>query len=90
MNMRDPIVRNLVSGGVSLLAICLVLCGPASGDYVVDQSHPQASDDGPGTAEKPFRTISQAAKSVKAGDTVIIKAGTYRESVRIRRAGEKG
>jgi len=88
--MRDPIVRNLVSGGVSLLAICLVLCGLVSGDYVVDQSHPQASDDGHGTAEKPFKTISQAAKSVKAGDTVIIKAGTYRESVRVRRAGEKG
>ena len=56
-------------------------------EYVVDARHPQASDENPGTAERPFRTISKAAQIVKSGDTVIIKAGVYRESVRLERSG---
>ncbi len=35
-----------------------------------------------GTAEKPFLTISQAAKIAEEGDTVIVHEGTYREWVK--------
>lgn len=36
-----------------------------------------------GTKTLPFRTIARALKNVKAGDTVIVHEGVYRESIRI-------
>lgn len=37
-----------------------------------------------------WRTISHAAGKVKAGDTVVVAGGTYRESVMIRASGDEG
>lgn len=48
----------------------------------------QATSAGNGTVEHPFRTISQAAMIARAGDEVIVHAGTYRESVDPRYGGE--
>jgi hypothetical protein len=48
---------------------------------------PAGDDSGPGTLEKPWRTIQKAADSALAGGTVYIRAGTYREKVRIRVSG---
>lgn len=40
-----------------------------------------ASDDNDGSKERPFRTINKAASLAKAGDTVIVHEGTYRETL---------
>jgi hypothetical protein len=40
---------------------------------------PSGSDANPGTASKPFRTLQKALDSVKAGQTVLVRAGTYPE-----------
>lgn len=56
-------------------------------DYVVNGQHPQASDENSGTEERPFKTISKAAQLARAGDTVIVKAGVYREDVRLSHSG---
>ena len=45
--------------------------------YYVDQNHPQASDENPGTEELPWKTLKKACNTVQAGDTVIVKAGRY-------------
>lgn len=55
--------------------------------YIVDQSHPMASDDNLGTEEMPFSTINKAAKTVNAGEQVLVKDGLYREWVRPRMGG---
>ena len=55
--------------------------------YYVDQNHPRASDDNPGTASRPFKTISKAAALLQAGERVIIKGGTYRESIVPQKGG---
>ena len=47
--------------------------------WIVNQSSPHATDSGDGTAEVPFRTISAAAAAARAGDTVVVSAGVYRE-----------
>lgn len=56
--------------------------------YYVDQANPLASDTNSGSEEKPFKTISAAAKILKAGEKVIIKKGIYREQVIPERGGE--
>ena len=55
--------------------------------YEVAQQHPQASDEGPGTAERPWKSIRRAADVVRAGDTVLIRDGTYRETVVVKASG---
>ena len=55
--------------------------------YVVDQRHEAASDENPGTAEKPWLTVGKAAKTLRPGDTVVLKPGIYRERVAPRHSG---
>ena len=90
-----PHPRRLLSGvlkqGVmSLLALIagLAVCGPAAraATYHVAQQQAGASDNHPGTAAAPWKTISQAARTLQPGDTAI-HAGTYREWVQPARSG---
>jgi hypothetical protein len=55
--------------------------------YYVDQSHPSASDDTPGTKNEPFLTINRAAQILQPGERVIVMVGTYRERVNPARGG---
>ena len=55
--------------------------------YYVDNQSATADDNGPGTQQRPFRTISQAAKVLQPGERVVIASGTYREFVRPERGG---
>lgn len=86
-------MNNTRSCAVAVLttAILLALASPSHGaTYVVDRGHPQASDANPGSEALPWRTISHAAATVSAGDTVYVKAGTYPERVVIQRSGAAG
>jgi len=58
--------------------------------YVVDQSHPKASDDNPGTPAAPWKTIGKAAATAKAGDTVYVMEGDYREQIKFAHSGKEG
>jgi parallel beta-helix repeat protein len=49
----------------------------AATTYTVDNTSASCSDAGPGSAAQPFCTIGAAAKKAQAGDTVLVKAGTY-------------
>ncbi|HMJ91017.1 MAG TPA: right-handed parallel beta-helix repeat-containing protein [Candidatus Acidoferrum sp.] len=71
---------------LATLSASLHLCVQAA-TYEVSQRHPQASDDGPGTAERPWKTISKAAAQVASGDTVIIRGGIYRERAVVKTNG---
>ena len=62
----------------------------AAGTFFVDAAHPAASDRNRGTADAPFRTISRAADRARAGDTVIVRAGLYRETVVLESSGTPG
>lgn len=56
--------------------------------FYVDRDHAASGDANPGTAAAPFRTISKAASLARAGDTVIVNAGLYKEAVTIENSGE--
>ncbi len=51
---------------------------------------PDGSDDYPGTEAQPWQTIGRAASTLTAGDTVYVKAGTYREQVAPQHSGSEG
>jgi hypothetical protein len=65
---------------------------PGGRVFWVDQRHPLASDDGPGSRDAPWRTIGRAARpgALAPGDGVLIRAGTYREEVRPASGGAPG
>ena len=79
--------------GVGLVAvICFMLLfvgvgvASATGYYVATWG----SDSNPGTEDLPWRTISKAADTLVAGDTVYIKEGTYNERVIPQNSGSPG
>jgi hypothetical protein len=55
--------------------------------YYVDGSAQNADDKGPGTKDRPFRTINRAAQVLEPGERVVIASGVYREAIRPARGG---
>lgn len=51
---------------------------------------PGGSDASPGTLEAPFATVQHAADLALPGDTVLLRAGTYRQVVTLTRSGTAG
>jgi hypothetical protein len=78
-----------------MLAVMLLLsaCAPLTGyaaTYHVAQDHPAASDENPGTADAPWKTVSKAAQTLEAGDRVIVHEGVYREWAEPKNSGRPG
>lgn len=77
-----------------LCAILLTRCSLAIGEaeashtFVVNNQAAHASDDNPGTEARPLKTIQAAANVAQAGDTVLVKAGIYREEIVPPRGGD--
>lgn len=62
--------------------------GLAATIHHVDQAHPNASPNGPGTALAPYSTIMSALNANRhAGAWFIVHAGTYRERVAVPASG---
>ncbi len=55
--------------------------------YYVDANAPNADDNGPGSRERPFRTVNKAAQVLQPGERVVIAEGVYREWVNPARGG---
>ena len=75
----------------TILGFVLLVWGAAvsvqAATYYVAQEAPNASDKNPGTEEAPWKTLTHAAETAAKGDTVYVKAGTYRE--RLKLEGER-
>ncbi|MEV6581624.1 PKD domain-containing protein [Streptomyces sp. NPDC051582] len=83
----------LTAGLVTLLGVPTAFAADTPSTLYVDNNRNviDCSDDGPGSKDLPFCTISAAAKVVQPGQTVRIKAATpYAEAVTIDRSGEPG
>jgi len=55
--------------------------------YFVDVNNRSARDSNPGTESQPWKTIGKATGLLKPGDTVLVKAGIYRELVTLSQSG---
>lgn len=51
---------------------------------------PDGTDTNPGTLAAPFRTLQKCADVALAGDTCLVRAGVYRETVTLPRSGAAG
>lgn len=72
---------------LSVVSFLLISNALNAREFVVSQRSVSASDNNPGTAEKPLKTISAATAKVRAGDHVIVHGGNYREVVIITASG---
>ncbi len=73
-----------------LLVVSAALTGSGglfAADYYVSAS---GNDSNSGTLASPYQTIQKAANVAVAGDTVFIRAGTYRETVTPSQSGTAG
>ena len=74
---------------VAVLLLLFTTTLPAT-DYYVHADHPSARDSNPGTLAAPWRTLTHAVETARAGDIVHIRAGIYREQLLTVRAGSDG
>lgn len=73
-----------LSSAALALAIGFQLQPARAREYIVA---PNGSDANAGTLARPFKTISKAAAVAVAGDAVLVRGGTYRETVRPAHSG---
>ena len=59
----------------------------AAAFYYVDEGNPDARDTNPGTEAQPFKTITRGVQSLQPRDILLVKAGTYRETVILTKSG---
>ena len=93
-NIRVPILRIAKDGqmmnrqrtflGVVFGVLLIVASGASAREYHVSVTGDDAGD---GSAEKPLKTISAAARLAQPGDVVTVHEGTYRERVTPPRGG---
>src|SRR5690606_3854830 len=50
---------------------------------------PNGSDENDGSQQAPWRTVEHAAEVVKAGETVFVREGTYKENVTFKSSGSE-
>ncbi len=86
---RDRVALKAIAA-VEAAAIALSLFFPATSLGRTIFVSPDGSDDAPGTAGRPLRTISRAAERAMPGDVVLVRAGIYRERVAPPRGGQPG
>jgi len=72
------------------LVICLLCALVHAGLAAEYHVSPAGSDDAPGTAGAPFRTLAKAAAQLGLGDVCTIHEGVYREVLVVPRSGEPG
>ena len=89
---QSPLLRSLA---VACCCLLFRLSGPAGlGDSLAQAAEyvvaPTGDDRAAGDAKAPLRTISEAAKRAMPGDTVLVRAGVYRERISPLRSGQPG
>lgn len=84
-----PITSRAIRAVAALLTVAAAATTFAAQIFVAG-GDPKASDQNPGTEARPLRTIQKAASLAVAGDTVLIRTGTYRETVTPVHSGSSG
>ncbi len=84
-------LRSLVFTIMMILSFTLIGVAPGSVEaatYYIDGSN--GNDSANGSQTSPWRTLNKANRSAKAGDSIIIKAGTYSGQINPQNSGNNG
>ena len=73
-----------MKASLTVIIMALATCSLSAKEYHVS---PAGQDDAPGSASKPFKTISAAAAIAVPGDVITVHEGIYRERVNPPRGG---
>lgn len=73
--------------GVGLFLTVSLATNGLAAIYHVSPSRTNAADTNSGSEAEPWKTISKAAATLQAGDTVAVHAGTYRERIVMKTSG---
>lgn len=73
---------------ITALAFVMMCSASWAATYYIDGTN--GDDTKSGSQSAPWKTIGKANSTLKAGDTVYIKKGTYKQTIRPSRSGEKG
>ena len=74
---------------LNIAIIIVLMCSASWADtYYIDNA--DGNDNNSGSQSTPWKTIGKANSALQAGDTVYIAKGTYKETIRPSRSGEKG
>lgn len=68
----------------------LALAGVRASDYYVSPAGDDAHDGRGPEPARAFRTVQRGVEALHAGDRLLVRAGTYRETVTFNRDGEPG
>lgn len=80
--------ETIMNGICKLLSVVIPLCFvPLGGWAATFCTATNGSNGNPGTTNLPWLTIQHAAETLEAGDTVVVRAGTYDERVSTARGG---
>ena len=86
MNNQIKAVLFLIFALLSIYSI-FALTMVSSSTYFVAKN---GNDNNPGTKVQPWQTITKAANTLVAGETVYVKEGTYNEKITLRNSGSPG
>jgi parallel beta-helix repeat protein len=81
INLGRVFLTFLILSGILLGAMGIPASGrleAAGGEYFVA---PDGDDNNPGTLSQPWKTIAKANRTLHAGDTLYVRAGTYNEII---------
>jgi len=85
--MKGTAMRNVTTTVLAAMLLTGCSAALAGNTFVVNNQAAGASDKNPGTDAKPLKTIQTAANLAQPGDTILVKAGIYREEVIPPRGG---
>ena len=86
---KENLVKRFQRSSLAQAAAALVLaaCGGAAEAATTYYVATTGNDASPGTLAAPWKTINHAAQTAVAGDTVLVRGGTYKEYVTIAHSG---
>lgn len=85
---RDKYMKKIQMTIITVLIFVMMCSASWAATYYIDGTN--GNDTNSGSRSAPWKTIGKANNTLIAGDTVYIKKGTYKQTIRPSRSGEEG
>lgn len=84
----ENIMKKIKVTIITILSIFLMYSTCWAATYYINGT--TGNDGNSGSSASPWKTIGKANSTLKAGDTVLVRKGTYRQTIRPNNSGTKG